>query len=113
MGTAEETLEKNRHRPIFHKCDETIRGHVFSSFLALILLKELLARMKEKGSREVEWGRLKDDLRSMHGTELDLDGKRFTVRHEMKGDVGKALQAVKVEPVPAVVALDGRASGQS
>ena len=23
-------------RPIFHKCDETIRGHVFCSFLALL-----------------------------------------------------------------------------
>jgi transposase len=28
-------------RPIYHKCDETIRGHVFCSFLALILRKEL------------------------------------------------------------------------
>lgn len=26
-------------RPIFHKCDETIRGHVFCSFLALMLRK--------------------------------------------------------------------------
>ena len=29
------------NRPIFHKCDETIRGHVFCSFLALTLMKEL------------------------------------------------------------------------
>ncbi len=28
-------------RPVFHKCDETIRGHVFCSFLALVLRKEL------------------------------------------------------------------------
>jgi transposase len=28
-------------RPIFHKCDETIRGHVFCSFLALVMRKEL------------------------------------------------------------------------
>ncbi|HMB02402.1 MAG TPA: IS1634 family transposase, partial [Isosphaeraceae bacterium] len=28
-------------RPIYHKCDETIRGHVFCSFLALILRQEL------------------------------------------------------------------------
>ena len=26
-------------RPIFHKCDETIRGHVFCSFLALVLAR--------------------------------------------------------------------------
>jgi hypothetical protein len=28
-------------RPIFHKLDETIRGHVSCSFLALVLKKEL------------------------------------------------------------------------
>lgn len=33
-------------RPIFHKCDETIRGHVFCSFLSLILRKELQDRLQ-------------------------------------------------------------------
>jgi len=28
-------------RPIYHKCDDTIRGHVFCSFLSLLLIKEL------------------------------------------------------------------------
>jgi len=28
-------------RPVFHQCDENIRGHVFCSFLALVLRKEL------------------------------------------------------------------------
>jgi len=32
-------------RPIYHKCDETIRGHVFCSFLALVLRQELGARL--------------------------------------------------------------------
>jgi len=29
-------------RPIYHRHDETIRGHVFCSFLALVLIKELV-----------------------------------------------------------------------
>jgi hypothetical protein len=33
-------------RPIYHKRDETIRGHVFCSFLALLLKQELESRMK-------------------------------------------------------------------
>jgi transposase len=37
-------------RPIFHKCDETIRGHVFCSFLALVLKRELEIRMEQKPS---------------------------------------------------------------
>jgi transposase len=32
-------------RPIYHQRDDTIRGHVFCSFLALVLLKELQRRM--------------------------------------------------------------------
>jgi len=32
-------------RPIYHKRDETIRGHVFCSFLALVLRKELQDRL--------------------------------------------------------------------
>jgi transposase len=28
-------------RPVFRKGDETIRGHLFYSFLALVLMKEL------------------------------------------------------------------------
>ena len=32
-------------RPIYHKCDETIRGHVFCSFLALLLRRALEQRL--------------------------------------------------------------------
>ena len=41
-------------RPIFHKCDETIRGHVFCSFLALLLRKELEDRLACK-EWKLEW----------------------------------------------------------
>ncbi|MDD5483253.1 MAG: hypothetical protein PHP98_06330 [Kiritimatiellae bacterium] len=40
-------------RPIYHKCDETIRGHVFCSFLALLLKAELEKRLTEKGDCRV------------------------------------------------------------
>ena len=43
MFRAAKTLLETR--PIFHKCDETIRGHVFCSFLALLLRKELQDRL--------------------------------------------------------------------
>lgn len=39
------------NRPIYHKLDVTIRGHVFCSFLALVLLKELQARLEQRGWR--------------------------------------------------------------
>ena len=41
LWTVEQTFRTAKHlfstRPIFHKLDETIRGHVFCSFLALVL----------------------------------------------------------------------------
>jgi transposase len=41
----EQTFPTAKHllstRPIFHKLDETIRGHVLCSFLALVLKKAL------------------------------------------------------------------------
>ena len=41
-------------RPIYHKCDETIRGHVFCSFLALRLKAELEKRLEARGE-DWEW----------------------------------------------------------
>ncbi len=36
-------------RPIFHQRDRTIRGHVFCSFLALVLRKELERQLNLAG----------------------------------------------------------------
>ncbi len=36
-------------RPIYHKCEKTIRGHVFWSFLALVLRKALQKRRSKSG----------------------------------------------------------------
>ena len=41
-------------RPIYHQRDETIRGHVFCSFLALVLRKALNDRLAAKGY-VLEW----------------------------------------------------------
>ena len=42
-------------RPIYHASDAAIRGHVFCSFLALVLRKELDERCRNAGFRP-EWG---------------------------------------------------------
>ena len=39
-------------RPIYHKRDVTIRGHVFCSFLALLLKQELESRLKQA---DLQW----------------------------------------------------------
>lgn len=90
-------------RPIFHKCDETIRGHVFCSFLALALQKELRQRLNARGlGTVVEWDRLKRDLVALEEVEHDFNGKTFVVRTETVGDCGRALQAVGAAMPPTV-----------
>ena len=82
-------------RPIYHKCDETIRGHVFCSFLALVLLKELLTRLESRGWR-VEWASLRDDLDALEEMTVTTNGRSFVIRSQTEGEAGKALQAAGV-----------------
>lgn len=88
-------------RPIYHKCDETIRGHVFCSFLALMLRQELQARLKEQG-HEFEWADVIGDLDRLQVVEVEQDGKRFLLRSEAQGSCGKVFQAVGVALPPTV-----------
>jgi DDE family transposase len=88
-------------RPIYHKCDETIRGHVFCSFLALVLRQELQARLEERG-HELEWADVIQDLDRLQRIEVEQDGKRFLLRSEVQGSCGKVFQAVGVALPPTV-----------
>jgi hypothetical protein len=88
-------------RPIYHKCDETIRGHVFCSFLALVLRQELQTRLEERG-HEFEWADVIGDLDRLQMVEVEQDGKRFLLRSEVQGSCGKVFQAVGVA-IPATV----------
>ncbi|HEX9724130.1 MAG TPA: IS1634 family transposase [Vicinamibacteria bacterium] len=88
-------------RPIFHKRDATIRGHVFCSFLALILRKELQDRLEAKG-HDVEWADALHDLEQLEEVEVEHDGKRFLLRTESKGVCGKVFQAAAVALPPSV-----------
>jgi hypothetical protein len=89
-------------RPIYHKCDETIRGHVFCSFLALIVMRELQERMGDKGTTRAEWADVLRDLDALSETEVvSSDGRRFRIRSESRGWCGKAFQAVGVAMPPS------------
>jgi hypothetical protein len=89
-------------RPIYHKCDETIRGHVFCSFLALVLRQELQARLEERG-QDLEWADVIADLDRLQTVEVEQDGKRFWLRSEAQGTCGKVFQAVGVALPPTVL----------
>jgi len=88
-------------RPIWHKRDDTIRGHVFCSFLALVLRHELYSRLRQAG-HVLEWDDVIRDLEALQLTTLAYDGKRFVVRSAAQGTSGKVLQAAGVALPPTV-----------
>jgi len=96
--TAKTLLET---RPIFHKCDETIRGHVFCSYLALLLRKELQDRLEAQGDK-LEWAELLRDLEALAYTEVESEGKRFLLRSDLAGTTAAVFRAVGVAIPPSV-----------
>ena len=88
-------------RPVFHQRDETIRGHVFCSFLALVLRKALHRKLEEAG-HAFSWAEIKQDLKALQVTTLDESGKRLAVRSQCQGVCGKIFQAVGVAIPPTI-----------
>ena len=88
-------------RPIFHRRDETIRGHVFCSFLALLLRKELIDRLAAAG-RRFEWADIIRDLDQIVQTDIDQAGKRLRIRAAAPGCAGALFQAVGVALPPMI-----------
>ena len=63
-------------RPIDHKGDETIGGHVFCSFRAWLLRRALEPRLREKG-QTWEWAEVVRGLDNLQEVEAVFQGKRL------------------------------------
>jgi len=92
-------------RPIWHKCDATIRGHVFCSFLALVLRKELEDRLESAGHK-LEWADVTRDLMNLQYVEVEQEGKRFLLRSEAQGTCGRVFAAAGVALPPTVQQIE-------
>ena len=88
-------------RPIFHKYDQTIRGHIFCSFLALVLRKELEDRLLAAG-HDFEWADIVQDLERLSETAIEQDGKVYSLRNPSPGCAGPVLRALGVALPPLV-----------
>lgn len=88
-------------RPVYHKVDETIRGHVFCSFLALVLRKELDMRIEAIGET-VEWLQVKQDLKRLHEVVIEQSGRKIALRTEALGDCHKVFKAIGMALPPTI-----------
>jgi hypothetical protein len=94
-------------RPIYHKCDETIRGHVFCTFLALVLRKALQDALEEDG-HDFEWKDVLADLDDLEDVHVVHKGKHFVLRTEARRTAGRVCQTVGVALPPTVRQLQAK-----
>jgi hypothetical protein len=78
-------------RPIYHRCNEIIRGHVFCSFLALLLKTELERRMKF-ADLKCEWAQVIRDLEAFATGRGDFSGEKLC---STEPDYQRGLQHLK------------------
>ena len=88
-------------RPIYHQHDNTIRGHVFCSFLALLLRYELERRLEARGLT-LEWADILRNLDRLQQIEVRIEQKKYLLRTETRGTVAKVFQACAVALPPTL-----------
>jgi len=91
---AKDTLDT---RPVFHQNDSSIMGHVFVSFLALLLVHEL----KRRVDFPAEWDEIRQDLDALYEVEVESDGRTYFLRSKLQGTCGKVFKSVGVAIPPS------------
>jgi hypothetical protein len=94
--TAKSILET---RPIYHQSDAAIAGHLFCSFLALLLRKDLDERLAAAGVT-AEWADIVRDLDRVEQITIEQSTKRYVLRPQAPGCAGSLFQAVGVALPP-------------
>ena len=85
-------------RPVYHKYDLTIKGHVFCSFLALVVMKELMSGAGET----TNWDVIRQDLDALYETEVEREGNRYQLRGPYLSTSRAMLKAVGIAAPPAI-----------
>jgi hypothetical protein len=92
-------------RPVFHYWDATIQGHVFCSFLALVLVDELKRKLASQGLK-LEWDVIRQDLEALDQAPVREGDLWYVLRGPLQGVAGKVLQAVGVAVPPSVQPIE-------
>jgi transposase len=90
-----------RTRPIFHSCDAAIRGHVFCSFLALLLQKRL-DDLAHTASISLEWKTLLRDLDRLQQLRIRHRNADWLVRTDVSPTLAAIFRCAKIALPPRV-----------
>jgi hypothetical protein len=100
-------------RPIFHRTDAAIRGHIFCTFLALMLRKELLDRLAASDAGVPEWHCIVDDLFDLSAVEVDQDGRRALLRTAPRPSIDPICRALGITLPPVFQEMPTEKASQS
>jgi hypothetical protein len=100
-------------RPIFHRTDAAIRGHIFCTFLALVLRKELLDRLAASDAGMPEWHCIVDDLLDLSAVEVDQDGRRALLRTAPRPSIDPICRALGITLPPVFQEVPTEKASQS
>jgi hypothetical protein len=100
-------------RPIFHRTDAAIRGHIFCTFLALVLRKELLDRLTARGAAMPEWQCVIDDLADLSSVEIEQDGRRALLRTAPRPSIDPICRALGITLPPVFQEVPTEKASQS
>jgi hypothetical protein len=81
-------------RPVFHRTDAAIRGHIGCTFLALLLHEELLDRLAAHRTPIPEWQNIIDDLLDLSVVEVEQDGRRAILRTAPRPSIDPICRAI-------------------
>ena len=90
-----------RTRPIFHSCDAAIRGHVFCSFLALLLQKRL-DDLAQTAGVTLEWKMLLRDLDRLQQVRIHHREADWPVRTDASPPLAAVFHCAKIALPPRV-----------
>ena len=90
-----------QNRPTYHQTPDNTRGHIFCSYLSLLLLIELRGRLEVKGDAP-PWDEIIRDLRSLQAVKIQFQGKSFLIRSEFEGSAHKCFNLAGAQPPPTI-----------
>lgn len=96
-----ETKSTLEVRPLFHHNDNSTLGHIVGCFLALRLEVDLQQRL-DKRQRDVSWPDLMRDLAEVKAVDVELDGRCYRLRTDLRGHAFEAFAAAGVRPPPVL-----------
>jgi transposase len=91
-------------RPLFHRLEHRIKGHVFAAFLALYLVTELKRTLHAQDVK-APWDAIMQALSQVHAVLLSVKGKPYLLRTDIPRNAYCVLRAVGLRPPSPVTPL--------